>query len=246
MTGWTEVTRKKRKMVQIFVKMNESKVIPMEVSLEDDKVEDVMRQIQKDEDAYVTLHGRVLKRSDKLKSCGVTDGCTIQVTNRLRGGGRHKVKKSKESAKTERMEHRVDRKDDEVEGVVMDLTQSRGERLEQRWAEDVKGDKTPVMRECDKDAYVQLIEQEEAYRKIVDEMWRGNDFEVEWLVQEYMRMNRETLGWTQETAEMMGCGIRWAVEAREKRKGRRKRAATARRTFGGDANGEHRRAGGDG
>ena len=219
-TGWTEVTRKKRrKMVQIFVKMNESKVIPMEVSLEDDKVEDVMRQIQKDEDAYVTLHGRVLKRSDKLKSCGVTDGCTIQVTNRLRGGGRHKVKKSKESAKTERMEHRVDQKDDEVEGVVMDLTQSRGERLEQRWAEDVKGDKTPVMRECDKDAYVQMIEQEEAYRKIVDEMWGGNDFEVEWLVQQYMRINRETLEWTQEQAEMMGCAIRWAVEARKKGRG---------------------------
>ena len=57
-TGWTEVTRKKRrKMVQIFVKMNESKATPMEVSLEDDKVEDVMRQIQNDEDAYVTLHG---------------------------------------------------------------------------------------------------------------------------------------------------------------------------------------------
>ena len=193
-TGWTEVTRKKRrKMVQIFVKMNESKVIPMEVSLEDDKVEDVMRQIQKDEDAYVTLHGRVLKRSDKLKSCGVTDGCTIQVTNRLRGGGKHKVKKSKESAKTERMEHRVD--------------------------QEVKGDKTPVMRECDKDAYVQMIEQEEAYRKIVVEMWGGNDFEVEWLVQEYMRMNRETLGWTQEQGEMMGCAIRWAVEARKKGRG---------------------------
>ena len=222
-------------MVQIFVKMNESKVIPMEVSLEDDKVEDVMRQIQKDEDAYVTLHGRVLKRSDKLKSCGVTDGCTIQVTNRLRGGGKHKVKKSKESAKTERMEHRVDQKDGEVEGVVMDLTQSRRERLEQRWAEDVKGDKTPVMRECDKDAYVQMIEQEEAYRKIVDEMWGGNDFEVEWLVQEYMRMNRETLGWTQEQAEMMGCAIRWAVEARKKGRGPEKRATTARRTFGGDA-----------
>ena len=99
-TGWTEVTRKKRKkMVQIFVKMNESKVTPMEVSLEDDKVEDVMRQIQKDEDAYVTLHGRVLKRSDKLKSCGVTDGCTIQVTSRMRGGGKHKDKKGKEEKK---------------------------------------------------------------------------------------------------------------------------------------------------
>ena len=104
----------------------------MEVSLEDDKVEDVMKQIHKDEDAYVTLHGRVLKRSDKLKSCGVTDGCTIQVTNRLRSGGRHKVKKRKESGNIERMEHQVDQKDDEVEGVVMDLTQPMEERLEQR------------------------------------------------------------------------------------------------------------------
>ena len=173
-TDWVEVKRRTRrkncKKVQIFVKVDESKVIPMEVSLEDDKVEDVMRQFQKDEDPYVTLHGRVLKRSDKLKSCGATDGCTIQVTNRLRGGGRHKVKKRKESAETERMEHRVDQKDDEVEGVVMDLTQPVEERLEQRWSEDVKGDKTPVMRECDKDAYVQMIEQEEVYRKIVDEM----------------------------------------------------------------------------
>ena len=225
-TDWVEVRRRTRrkncKKVQIFVKVDESKVIPMEVSLEDDKVEDVMRQFQKDEDAYVTLHGKVLMRSDKLKSCGETDGCTIQVTNRLRGGGRHKVKKRKESAKTERMEHRVDQKNDEVEGVVMDLTQPMEERLEQRWAEDVKGDKTPVMRECDKDAYVQMIEQEEVYRKIVDEMLGGNDFEVEWMVQEYMRMNRETLGWTQEQAEMMGCGIRWAVEARKKGRGAEK------------------------
>ena len=50
-------------------------------------------------------------------------------------------------------------------------------------------------------------------------MWGGNDFEVEWLVQEYMRINRETLGWTQEKAEMMGCGVRWAVEARKKGRG---------------------------
>ena len=51
-TGWTVVTRNKRqrKMAQIFVKVNGSKGIPMEVSLTDDKVEDVMRRIQKDED----------------------------------------------------------------------------------------------------------------------------------------------------------------------------------------------------
>ena len=134
------------KKVQIFVKVNVSKVIPMEVSLEDDKVEYVMRQIQKDEDAYVTLHGRVLKRSEKLKRCGVTEGCAIQVTNRLRGGGRHKVKKSKESAKTERREHREDRKDGEVEGVARDSAQPTGEGSEQRWVDEVKSDKGPAIR----------------------------------------------------------------------------------------------------
>ena len=127
----------------------------------------------------------MLKRSEKLKSCGVADGCTIHATSRMRGGGRDKVKKWKESAKTERMEHRVDQKDDEVDGVVTDSAQLMEERLEQRWAEDVKGDKTPMMRECDKDAYIQMIEQEEVYRKIVEEvMSGGNDFELEWMVQE--------------------------------------------------------------
>ena len=96
-TGWTVVTRNKRqrKMAQIFVKVNGSKAAPMEVSLTDDKVEDVMRQIQKDEDVYVAMNGKVLRRDEKLKSCGVSDGCRIQVTSRMRGGGRHKDKKTK-------------------------------------------------------------------------------------------------------------------------------------------------------
>ena len=96
-TGWTVVTRnrRQRKMVQIFVRVNGSKATPMDVNLTDDKVEDVIRRIQNDEDVYVTMHGRVLRRDEKLKSCEVTDGCTIQVTNRLRGGGKHKDKRSK-------------------------------------------------------------------------------------------------------------------------------------------------------
>ena len=91
-TDWTVVTRnrRQRKMVQIFVRVNGSKATPMEVNLTDDKVEDVMMRIQNDEDAYVTMHGRVLKRSEKLKSCGVSNGCTIQVASRLRGGGKQK------------------------------------------------------------------------------------------------------------------------------------------------------------
>ena len=98
-TDWVEVrrrTRRKRcKMVQIFVKVNGSKATPIEVNLTDDTVEDVMKRIQSDDDAYVTMQGKVLKISEKLKSCGVTDGCTIQVTSRMRGGGKHKDKKSK-------------------------------------------------------------------------------------------------------------------------------------------------------
>ena len=75
---WTVVSRskKQKKMIQIYVKVNGGKVIPTEVNLTDDKVEDVMRQVPSSDDMYVTLHGRVLKRSDKLKSCEVTDGCT--------------------------------------------------------------------------------------------------------------------------------------------------------------------------
>ena len=54
----------------------------------------MIRQIQSDKDAYVTMHGRMLRKSEKLKSCEVTDGCTIQFTSRLRGGGKHKNKRS--------------------------------------------------------------------------------------------------------------------------------------------------------
>ena len=95
-TDWTVVTRnrRQRKMVQIFVRVNGSKATPMDVNLADDKVEDVLRRIQNDEDAYVTMHGRVLKRGEKLKSCEVTDGCTIQVTSRSRGGEDTRTRKA--------------------------------------------------------------------------------------------------------------------------------------------------------
>ena len=99
--GWTAETRnkKQKKMIQIYVKVNGWKVTPMEVNLTDDKVEDVTKRIPNSEGGCVTLHGRVLKRSEKLKSCEVTDGCTIQVASRLRGGGRNKNKTTGERKK---------------------------------------------------------------------------------------------------------------------------------------------------
>ena len=132
-TGWTVVTRSKKQMkrtVQIFVKVDGSKLTPMEVSLADDKIEDVIRRIPNGEDVYVTMHGRTLKRSEKLNSCGVSDGCTIQVTSRMRGGGKHKDKKSK-----------IEKKHAES-----------GKTLEQKFVEEVRNDKSPVIRECDEDA----------------------------------------------------------------------------------------------
>ena len=36
---------------------------------------------------------------DQLKSCGVQDGSTVQVTSKMRGGGKHKVKRNKAEMK---------------------------------------------------------------------------------------------------------------------------------------------------
>ena len=53
----------------------------------------------------MTTQGRVLRRNEKLESCGVTDGCMIQDTSRMRGGGRHKDKRNKAEKKRGRGEN---------------------------------------------------------------------------------------------------------------------------------------------
>ena len=99
-TGWTEVTRNKRKkMVQIFVKVDGMKTVAMDVSPED-KAQKILNAVSKsDRDVYVTSGGRILRGSDKLKNCGVRDGSAVQVMSRMRGGGKHKDKKGKEEKK---------------------------------------------------------------------------------------------------------------------------------------------------
>ena len=58
MTDWTVVSRskKQKKMIQVYVKVNGGKLVPTEVNLMDDKVEDVVRQFLISEDVYVTMH----------------------------------------------------------------------------------------------------------------------------------------------------------------------------------------------
>ena len=126
----------------------------MEVNLTDDKVEEVMRRIQNDEDAYVTLHGRVLKRSEKLKSCEVTDGCTIQVTSRVRGGGRHKNKRT--MTETKRNVDESGKKDQQVGSM---------------------SDKCQEMTKDQKDALIQTIERNEGYRSLITTISEAEDWE---------------------------------------------------------------------
>ena len=205
-TGWTELTRKnRRKTVQIFVKMNGSKATPMEVNLTNDKVEDVLRQVQNDEDVYVTMHGRMLKRSERLRSYGVTDGCTIQVTSRMRGGGRHKGQKERKRA-------------------------AKQKGPEQKSEEEPKRDKGPMIQDCDRDTVVQIIEESEEDRKVmvwmleenednrkmIVSLCEGSDVEVEQALQNYQTAGREVLGWDQGQADLMERGLRWAVGARRK------------------------------
>ena len=92
--GGNDEGGKSRRKVQIFVKMDESRTTAMDVS-PNDKVSDMMKRIPNGGDMYETSGGRVLRGSDKLRSCGVSGGCTIQVKSSMRGGGRHKDKKNR-------------------------------------------------------------------------------------------------------------------------------------------------------
>ena len=89
---------KSRKSIQIFVKMDGSRTVAMDVS-QNDKVGDMMKRIPNGGDMYVTS-GRVLRRSEELRSCGVSDGSTVEVMSRMRCGGRHKNKRAEAEKKT--------------------------------------------------------------------------------------------------------------------------------------------------
>ena len=127
-----------------------------------------MRRIPNSEDVYVTMHGRTLKRSEKLKSCGVSDGCMIQVTSRMRGGGKHKDKKSKAEKKQA----------------------ASGKTLEQKFVEEVRSDKVPAIRECDKDA---TVTRQESMSDVSPETQEREEDKMIHLLDEEGRVTRQEL-----------------------------------------------------
>ena len=132
----------------------------------------------------MTSGGRILKGSDKLKSCEVRDGSTVEVKSRMRGGGKHKDKKSK-----------VEKK----QGMKQEPLKNEG----------------PAILESEKEAVIRMLEETEEYRKIVDDVSGGSDVDMEWKMRYWANKLRERPG-----ADVLECGLRWAVEAR--RKGRDK------------------------
>ena len=75
----------RKRTVQIFVKVDGMKTVLM-VSPED-KVQNILNTVSgSDPDVCVTRHVRALRRSEKLKSFGATDGCTTHVTSKMRVG----------------------------------------------------------------------------------------------------------------------------------------------------------------
>ena len=193
--GLDRRTRKKsRKTVQIFVKVDGPKVTPMEVTLTDDKVEDVMRRIQKDEDAYVTMQGKVLRTSEKLKSCGVTDGCTIQVTSRMRRGGRHKDKKTGSEKKY--------------------TASAKGNK--QKSVEEPKSDEGPAMIQMDE--VLRRMEENEEFQKNIDWVSEGSEGEVQQKIQSYL--SKIWTSWmSKEKFEHLEGGVWRAVEVKRKERG---------------------------
>ena len=129
------------------MKVDGCKVLPLEMSA-NDKVGDVVRRILsrvccESRDVYVMGGERVLRRSEELSSCGVVEGSTVLMSERLRGGGVHKSKKQnkqkKRASSEQREQERQGQEHDEVKGDAAECDVTR-EKERQAQDHDVKGD----------------------------------------------------------------------------------------------------------
>ena len=136
----------------------------------------------------------------------------IQVTSRMRDGGKHKDKKQAASGKT----------------------------LEHKFVEEVRSDRVPSIRECDKDATSTRQEPMSDVSQETQERFEHNM--IHWLDEDSMKSSIEF--WSKESDNEVGqrienwmsvllgvkevdveraniwkCGMRWAVEARRKERG---------------------------
>ena len=163
--------------------------------------------------------------------------------SRMRGGGKHKDKKSKAEKKQA----------------------ASGKTLEQKFVEEVRSDKSPAIRECDKDATVTRQEsmsdvnretQEKDDDKMVRlldedsmkswlELWsKESDNEVGQRMENWMSVLQGVKEVDVERAYICWkCGMRWAVEARRKERGGEQEQITGREQGKQGKQGKHVRFG---
>ena len=169
---------------------SQASTMEMETS---DKVDDIVKKISiSDQDVYVTSGGRIFRRSDKLESCEVRDGSTVEVTSRMRGGGRHKDKKSKSEKKQT----------------------TNSERPEQKFDEESKGGEGSEI--IPMDEAMRRLEESEEFQKNMECVSEGSEREVQQKVLNYLACMQKVSWMNKEQFEHLESGVWQAVEARGK------------------------------
>ena len=98
------------------------------------KVGDVVKRIPSSAcGMYVTCEGRVIRRDDEMKTCGIRDGSTVQLMCRMRSRGRH-IDKTNTAEKKQAVSPK-------------------------RSASKPKCDEGPAIQECYKDNSIQQLEE---------------------------------------------------------------------------------------
>ena len=70
-----DALRDSSRAFQIFVKMDDSKTVTMDVESIDKIGDTVRRSVEYDKQCvYATCEGRILRKSDEMKSCGFVTG----------------------------------------------------------------------------------------------------------------------------------------------------------------------------
>ena len=123
----------------------------------------------------------------------------MQVVSRMRGGGRHKDKKSKA---------------EEKQAASL-------ERPEQNCDEEPESDRSPAIQE---EEVIQQLEENEGYREIIACVAEGDDLEMEHKIRNYLTALQEWSGSDKGQVENNDRGIRRVVEARRRATGRERTA----------------------
>ena len=144
-----------------------------------DKIDDIVRRSVGcgKQCVHAICEGRMLRKNDEMKSCGVRDGSTVKIASRLRGGGKHKDNKSKSKKKQA------------ANPKKSELSQRQ---QEENCEEEPKSDSGSTTQEIDKETVILMMEENEGIRKIIECVGEGSDGELEDKIQWYLMKAQES------------------------------------------------------